>query len=89
MAAARAAARSRDIPLYEYLGSNNRYLLPVPMMNVLNGGVHAQWQGADFQEYMIVPFGAPDFHTALRWGAGDVPRVTGYLKKEKLPDRGR
>ncbi len=85
MAAARAAARSRDIPLYEYLGSNNRYLLPVPMMNVLNGGVHAQWQGDDFQEYMIVPFGAPDFHTALRWGAETYLALQDILKKKNYP----
>ena len=66
MAAARAVSQSRDIPLYEYLSRDGRYLLPVPMMNVLNGGVHAQWQGADFQEYMIAPYGAPDFPTAYQ-----------------------
>ena len=85
MAAARAAARSRDIPLYEYLGRDHRYLLPVPMMNVLNGGVHAQWQGADFQEYMIVPFGAPDFHTALQWGAETYHALQDLLKKKNYP----
>src|SRR5208283_349677 len=85
MAAARAAARSRDIPLYEYLGRDHRYLLPVPMMNVLNGGVHAQWQGADFQEYMIVPFGAPDFHTALQWGAETYHALQELLKKKNYP----
>ncbi len=85
MAAARAAALSRDIPLYEYLGSDHTYLLPVPMMNVLNGGVHAQWQGADFQEYMIVPFGAPDFHTALRWGAETYHALLDLLKKKNYP----
>ncbi len=68
MAAARAFAQSQAIPLYEYLKIDAGYLMPVPMMNVLNGGVHAQWQGADFQEYMIVPFGALDFRTALQWG---------------------
>src|SRR5208283_41895 len=80
-----AAARSRDIPLYEYLGRDHRYLLPVPMMNVLNGGVHAQWQGADFQEYMIVPFGAPDFHTALQWGAETYHALQELLKKKNYP----
>ena len=85
MAAARAAARSRDIPLYEYLGRDHRYLLPVPMMNVLNGGVHAQWQGADFQEYMIVPFGTPDFHTALQWGAETYHALQDLLKKKNYP----
>src|SRR5208337_3939758 len=52
MAAARAVALSRDIPLYEYLGNNHTYLMPVPMMNVLNGGVHAPCHGADLQEEM-------------------------------------
>ena len=55
------------------------------MMNVLNGGVHAQWQGADFQEYMIVPFGAPDFHTALRWGAETYHALLDLLKKKNYP----
>ena len=85
MAAARAVAQSRDIPLYEYLGKDHKYLLPVPMMNVLNGGVHAQWQGADFQEYMIAPFGAPDFHTALQWGAETYHALQDILKKKNYP----
>jgi enolase len=85
MAAARATALSRDIPLYEYLSDNHQYLLPVPMMNVLNGGVHAQWQGADFQEYMIAPFGAPNFHTALQWGAETYHALQDILKKKKYP----
>jgi enolase len=69
MVTARAAAQATGLQLYDYLSQDKRYLLPVPMMNVLNGGVHAQWQGADFQEYMIVPLGAPDFQNALQWGA--------------------
>ena len=85
MAAARAAAQARRIPLYEYLSPGHRYLLPVPMMNVLNGGVHAQWQGADFQEYMIAPFGAPDFHTALQWGAETYHALQDILKKKNYP----
>jgi enolase len=85
MAAARAVALSRDIPLYDYLSKNHRYLLPVPMMNVLNGGVHAQWQGADFQEYMIAPFGAPDFRTALQWGAETYHTLQDVLKKKNYP----
>jgi enolase len=85
MAAARAVAQSREIPLYEYLGKDHKYLLPVPMMNVLNGGVHAQWQGADFQEYMIAPFGAPDFHTALQWGAETYHALQDILKKKNYP----
>ena len=85
MAAARAVALSRDIPLYEYLSKDHKYFLPVPMMNVLNGGVHAQWQGADFQEYMIAPFGAPDFHTALQWGAEMYHALQDILKKKNYP----
>jgi len=85
MAAARATALSRHIPLYEYLSDDHQYLLPVPMMNVLNGGVHAQWQGADFQEYMIAPFGAPDFHTALQWGAETYHALQDILKKKNYP----
>jgi len=85
MAAARAVSVSRDIPLYEYLARDGRYLLPVPMMNVLNGGVHAQWQGADFQEYMIAPYGASDFPTALQWGAETYHALQNLLKKKNYP----
>ncbi|MCP1714763.1 enolase [Methanocalculus alkaliphilus] len=85
MATARAVALSQGIPLYEYLKIDAGYLMPVPMMNVLNGGVHAQWQGADFQEYMIVPFGAPDFRTALQWGAETYHTLQILLKKKEYP----
>ncbi len=69
MAIARAAANALGIPLFVYLGGACSRLLPVPMMNILNGGVHANWQGADFQEYMIAPYGADCFAEALRWGS--------------------
>jgi len=69
MAVARAAANALGVPLYLYLGGACSRLLPVPMMNILNGGVHANWQGADFQEYMIAPYGADCFAEALRWGS--------------------
>lgn len=85
MAAARAAAQATKVQLYEYLSPDKRYLLPVPMMNVLNGGVHAQWQGADFQEYMIVPLGAPDFQNALQWGAETYHTLQNVLKKKGYP----
>ena len=85
MAAARAAAQAAKVPLYQYLSPARKYLLPVPMMNVLNGGVHAQWQGSDFQEYMIVPFGAPDFKTSLRWGAETYHALQAALKKKGYP----
>ena len=55
------------------------------MMNVLDGGMHAQWQGADFQEYMIAPFGAPGFHTALQWGAETYHALQDILKKKNYP----
>ena len=66
LAIARAAAKGIGLPLYAYLGGAGAHTLPVPMMNVLNGGVHAD-NNVDFQEFMIVPVGAPDFSTALRW----------------------
>ncbi|WP_066384317.1 phosphopyruvate hydratase [Anabaena sp. CA = ATCC 33047] len=68
LAAARAGAESLGIPLYRYLGGPLANLLPVPLMNVINGGAHAA-NNVDFQEFMIVPIGAPSFREALRWGA--------------------
>ena len=68
MAVARAAAAASDVPLYRYLGGTSAVRLPVPMMNVINGGHHAQ-NSLDFQEFMIVPHGAPTFAEALRYGA--------------------
>ncbi|MBZ4296399.1 phosphopyruvate hydratase, partial [Mycobacterium tuberculosis] len=67
MAIARAAASSADLPLYKYLGGPNAHVLPVPMMNILNGGSHAD-SNVDIQEFMIAPIGAPTFSEALRWG---------------------
>jgi len=67
MAAARAAAASKRTPLYRFLGGGSACLLPVPMMNILNGGVHAD-NSVDFQEFMIVPFGSSTFADALRMG---------------------
>jgi enolase len=68
LANARAAAASVHLPLYRYLGGVTAKILPVPMFNILNGGVHANWQGTDFQEFMIAPVGAPNFKEASRWG---------------------
>src|ERR1700681_2735659 len=68
LAVAHAAAASVGLPLYRYLGGTNAKYLPVPMMNVLNGGKHAD-NNVDFQEFMIMPLGAPSFHEALRMGA--------------------
>ncbi|MGA8147525.1 MAG: phosphopyruvate hydratase [Gallionellaceae bacterium] len=69
MATARAAADACDLPLFRYLGGAAACRLPVPMFNILNGGVHANWQGTDLQEFMIAPVGAPNFAEALRWGS--------------------
>lgn len=68
LAVARAAAVAAGVPLFRYLGGDQATRMPVPMFNVLNGGVHAHWQGTDFQEFMIVPSGAGSFREALRWG---------------------
>ncbi|KAF5086000.1 Enolase [anaerobic digester metagenome] len=83
MAVARAAAQALQVPLYEHLSERN-YLLPVPYMNILNGGAHANWQGADFQEYMIAPVGAPDFPEAVRWGCEVYHSLKSILKKQGL-----
>ncbi len=66
IACARAAANALDMPLYRYIGGTNAYTIPVPMMNILNGGAHAG-NNVDIQEFMIMPVGAPDFHEGLRW----------------------
>src|SRR5439155_306271 len=68
LAIARAAAAAKGVPLYRYLGGADAHVLPVPLMNVLNGGKHAT-DSADMQEYMLVPVGAPSFREALRMGA--------------------
>lgn len=69
LATARAAAEACNLPLFRYLGGTAAYRLPVPMFNILNGGIHANWQGTDLQEFMIAPVGAPNFAEALRWGS--------------------
>ncbi len=80
LAVARAASESVGLPLYRYLGGVAANLLPVPMFNILNGGVHANWQGTDFQEFMIAPVGAPSFREALRWGSEVYQSLRGVLK---------
>lgn len=82
MAVARAAAISSDLPLYQYFGGVYAHELPVPMMNVLNGGSHAD-NNADLQEFMIMPVGAPTFREALRWGAETFHALKAVLKKKK------
>ncbi|WP_028058830.1 phosphopyruvate hydratase [Candidatus Solirubrobacter pratensis] len=83
LAAARAAAAEESLPLWRYLGGEAAHVLPVPMMNVLNGGAHAD-NSVDFQEFMIVPVGAPSFAEALRTGAEVFHALKGTLKKRKL-----
>ncbi|MGD9379964.1 MAG: phosphopyruvate hydratase [candidate division WOR-3 bacterium] len=82
LAIARTAAQEAGIPLYQYLGGTDAVTLPVPLMNVLNGGVHGNWQGADFQEYMIVPHGASNFKEALQWSS-EVYQVLKKILKSK------
>jgi enolase len=80
LAVARAAANAAGQPLYRYLGGDQANTLPVPMFNILNGGVHANWQGTDLQEFMIAPVGAPNFREALRWGSETYQALKGVLK---------
>ncbi len=68
LALAKAAASSTDQPLFRYLGGVSARTLPVPMMNILNGGAHTGWQTTDFQEFMVMPVGAESFREGLRWG---------------------
>ncbi|HZY07602.1 MAG TPA: phosphopyruvate hydratase, partial [Ilumatobacteraceae bacterium] len=82
LAVAKASAAELELPLYRYVGGPNAHVLPVPMMNVLNGGVHAD-NSVDFQEFMVMPVGAPSFGEALRWGT-----ETYHTLKKLLHDRG-
>ncbi|MBI4785731.1 MAG: phosphopyruvate hydratase [Chloroflexi bacterium] len=83
LAVAHAAATSQELPLYRYLGGVHARVLPVPMMNILNGGTHTNWQSTDIQEFMVAPTGAPNFAEALRWSA----EIYQSLKKV-LKDKG-
>ena len=81
LAVARTAANAVGLPLYRYLGGVAASVLPVPMFNILNGGVHANWQGTDLQEFMIAPVGAPTFREALRWGSETYHSLKNVLKE--------
>lgn len=81
LAVAKAAANSLGLPLYRYLGGVYAHTLPVPMMNILNGGAHTAWQSTDMQEFMIMPLGAPSFAEALRWGAEVYHALKAVLKE--------
>jgi enolase len=83
MAVAKAAAQSSGLPLYRYIGGPNAHILPVPMMNIINGGAHAD-SDVDFQEFMIAPIGADSFHDALRMGAEVYHALKSVLKSNGL-----
>ena len=83
IAVARAAAESASLPLFRYIGGPNAYLLPVPMMNIMNGGAHAD-NSVDIQEFMITPIGAATFEDALRWGAETYHALKSVLKQHGL-----
>ncbi|MGA2794372.1 MAG: phosphopyruvate hydratase, partial [Roseiarcus sp.] len=80
LALAKAAAEASSLPLYRYVGGTAARVLPVPMMNIINGGVHAD-NPIDFQEFMILPVGAPSLREAVRWGAEIFHALKGALKK--------
>jgi enolase len=81
LAAAKAAAREAGLPLYRYVGGTNAVTLPIPMMNILNGGAHAD-NKIDFQEFMVMPIGASSFSEGLRWGVDIFHTLKGVLKKK-------
>ena len=83
LAVAKGAAESAELPLFRYLGGPNAHILPVPMLNILNGGAHAD-TGVDVQEFMIAPIGAATFREALRWGAEVYHSLKSVLKKQGL-----
>ncbi|MBB5939164.1 phosphopyruvate hydratase [Streptomyces zagrosensis] len=83
LAVAHAASEASDLPLFRYLGGPNAHLLPVPMMNILNGGSHAD-SNVDIQEFMIAPIGAESFSEALRWGTEVYHTLKGVLKERGL-----
>ncbi len=80
LAVAKAAAQSLGLPLYRYIGGVYAHVLPVPMMNILNGGAHTGWQSTDAQEFMVMPLGAPNFAEGLRWGAEIYHALKAVLK---------
>lgn len=80
LAVAKASANSLGMPLYRYLGGVYAHVLPTPMMNILNGGAHTNWQSTDAQEFMVMPLGAPTFAEGLRWGAEIYHKLKEVLK---------
>lgn len=82
LSVAKAAANSLGLPLYQYLGGVYAHVLPVPMLNILNGGAHTGWQSTDAQEFMVMPFGAPTFSEGLQWGAEIYHALKSVLKQK-------
>jgi enolase len=82
LAVAKAAAASIGLPLFRYIGGVYAHVLPVPMLNILNGGAHTGWQSTDFQEFMVMPFGAPSFREGLRWGSEIYQALRDVLKEK-------
>ena len=82
LAVAKATANSLGLPLYRYLGGVYAHVLPVPMMNILNGGAHTAWQSTDAQEFMVMPLGAPTFAEGLRWGSEIYHALKSVLKEK-------
>ncbi len=80
LAVAKAGAEAVGLPLYRYIGGVYAHVLPVPMMNILNGGAHTGWQSTDAQEFMVMPVGAPTFAEGLRWGAEIYHNLKSVLK---------
>jgi len=80
LAVAKAAADSLGLPLYRYIGGVFAHVLPVPMLNILNGGTHTGWQSTDVQEFMVMPLGAPSFAEGLRWGVEIYQALKSVLK---------
>jgi enolase len=82
LAVAQATAASLGLPLYRYIGGVHAHVLPVPMLNILNGGAHTAWQSTDAQEFMVMPLGAPSFAEALRWGSEVYHSLKSVLKEK-------
>ncbi len=82
LAVAKAAANSLQLPLYRYIGGVSAHILPVPMLNILNGGAHTGWQSTDAQEFMIMPLGAGSFSEGLRWGAEIYQELKAVLREK-------
>ena len=84
LAVAKASANSFEMPLYRYLGGVYAHVLPVPMMNIMNGGAHTNWQSTDMQEFMVMPFGAPSFAEGVRWGARNLSCAQSCFERKRL-----